>query len=1101
MRPQLARSVFVVFLAAGIISCGDNSTGPTSVVPFHVAPRSVTSVPLAGSRVVISQVYGGGGNSGATYKNDFIELYNGGTDSVDLSGSSVQYASTTGTSWQVTMLTGKVGPGRYYLVQEAQGAGGTTSLPTPDATGAGNGIAMASGAGKVALVSSTTGLSGIGCPFVTSVVDFVGFGSTANCFEGSGPTPAPSNTMAAIRKSGGQQDTNDNSADFSTGAPTPRNTASDALPPVDQLAVAIAPLASTVLKDATVNFTATATMDGQNVDITSAAWTSSNHDAVTIDPATGVAQAVGGGTSTIGVTVQTASGSASATTTLIVNTATITPSTTTVSEIHYDNAGTDAGESIEIEGDANSSVEGWTLVLYDGNGGMPYGAPTGLTGTIPATCGARGVLRFDFPVNGIQNGPDGWALVNGSGQVVEFKSYEGTFAAGAGPALGLTSVDIGVAEDNITVVGKSLQRAMNGVWFGPAANTFGACNSAEPPPPPPPQGTISVQPRGAPLPVGFQTQLFLNPGGVDGQGHPVGNTDVTWTTSDQSIVSVNAATGVITAKAVGTATLTATATPDGVTTASTSIETYVAPVGASARVGHNTELGTPSDANPNDDVIITRRQYTMSYNASHGDPNWVSWNLDASHKGSSARCNCFTADTALTRLGLPAYNTNDWINGGIWSRGHMSPSADWADADGDNAPTFFLSNMLPQNQALNGGAWGDLENHLRDLATGSTEIYIVAGGIFTRGRTGGLDGFGFMNSTGHIAVPDSVWKIAIVVPDGRSAGMITDPSQVQVIAANFPNDLSGTGTWNRYATTIDAIQRSTRYDFLSVLPESIQCRLETRNCAPTAVITSSIGVSGWQTNEGQLVTFSAATSRDADVGDILSYQWSVNGAEAGSGQTLDHTFANDGTYEVRLVVSDDKGASDVASVNVFVLNVPPAINTFAGATLLRGEQYMTSGNFSDPGADTWAASVNYGDGGGASPLSLTDKSFDLVHTYSTAGSFTVTVSVSDGSATTSATASVVVKSAGQGIADVDAMVVALGEPSGPLNSGQVRSLRVKLENANRKLADGDTEPALNMLDSFLHELQAEVQSARVSSVSASRIVAYTHRVMNSVNAP
>ncbi|MGH7486963.1 MAG: lamin tail domain-containing protein, partial [bacterium] len=74
-----------------MISCGDNSTGPTSVVPFHVAPRSVTSVPLAGSRVVISQVYGGGGNSGATYKNDFIELYNGGTDSVDLSGSSVQY--------------------------------------------------------------------------------------------------------------------------------------------------------------------------------------------------------------------------------------------------------------------------------------------------------------------------------------------------------------------------------------------------------------------------------------------------------------------------------------------------------------------------------------------------------------------------------------------------------------------------------------------------------------------------------------------------------------------------------------------------------------------------------------------------------------------------------------------------------------------------------------------------------------------------------------------------------------------------------------------------------------------------------------------------
>ena len=63
---------------------------------------------------------------------------------------------------------------------------------------------------------------------------------------------------------------------------------------------------------------------------------------------------------------------------------------------------------------------------------------------------------------------------------------------------------------------------------------------------------------------------------------------------------------------------------------------------------------------------------------------------------------------------MTAYNTNDWINGGVWSRGHMSPSADWNVSDGDNAPTFYLSNMLPQNQTLNAGAWGDLENHLRD---------------------------------------------------------------------------------------------------------------------------------------------------------------------------------------------------------------------------------------------------------------------------------------------------------------------------------------------------------------------------------------------------
>jgi uncharacterized protein len=170
--------------------------------------------------VVISQVYGGGGNSGATLTNDFIELFNAGTTAVDISGWSVQYASTSGTSWQVTSLSGTLQPGQYYLIQQAAGAGGTDPLPTPDATGS---IAMAATNGKVALVNNSTALSG-SCP-TDGVVDFVGFGS-ANCFEGSGATPTLSNTTAALRLDDGCQDTDDNAADFVTGAPTPRNTAS-----------------------------------------------------------------------------------------------------------------------------------------------------------------------------------------------------------------------------------------------------------------------------------------------------------------------------------------------------------------------------------------------------------------------------------------------------------------------------------------------------------------------------------------------------------------------------------------------------------------------------------------------------------------------------------------------------------------------------------------------------------------------------------------------------------------------------------------------------------------------------------------------------------
>lgn len=173
--------------------------------------------------LVISQAYGGGGNSGATYKNDFVELFNRGTAPVDLSNYSVQYASASGTSWQVTKLSGTLQPGQYYLVQEAAGTGGTTALPTPDTTGS---IAMSATAFKLALVASQTALaSGTLCP-VPGVVDFIGVNSTGTngCSEGT-PTAALTNTTAAIRKGGGCTDTDLNANDFDLLAPAPRNSA------------------------------------------------------------------------------------------------------------------------------------------------------------------------------------------------------------------------------------------------------------------------------------------------------------------------------------------------------------------------------------------------------------------------------------------------------------------------------------------------------------------------------------------------------------------------------------------------------------------------------------------------------------------------------------------------------------------------------------------------------------------------------------------------------------------------------------------------------------------------------------------------------------
>src|SRR2546423_10995726 len=87
------------------------------------------------STIVVSQVYGGGGNSGATLKNDFIELYNRSAAPVSVNGWSVQYAATTGTTWQRTALSGTIAAGGYYLVQEAAGGGGPPEPPPPGPTG------------------------------------------------------------------------------------------------------------------------------------------------------------------------------------------------------------------------------------------------------------------------------------------------------------------------------------------------------------------------------------------------------------------------------------------------------------------------------------------------------------------------------------------------------------------------------------------------------------------------------------------------------------------------------------------------------------------------------------------------------------------------------------------------------------------------------------------------------------------------------------------------------------------------------------------------------------------------------------------------------
>ena len=173
--------------------------------------------------VVISQVYGGGGNASATYQNDFVELYNPSGVTFDLTGWSLQYTSAAGDGWEFTRqpLGGFIEPGQYYLI--ALASGGATGLPLPAANIVGD-INMSGTTGKVALVSNFDPLEGT-CPLGDSdIVDFVGYGTGANCAE-TANAPAPSNTTAIFRINSGATDSDNNSTDFVTAVPNPRRTA------------------------------------------------------------------------------------------------------------------------------------------------------------------------------------------------------------------------------------------------------------------------------------------------------------------------------------------------------------------------------------------------------------------------------------------------------------------------------------------------------------------------------------------------------------------------------------------------------------------------------------------------------------------------------------------------------------------------------------------------------------------------------------------------------------------------------------------------------------------------------------------------------------
>ena len=238
----------------------------------------------------------------------------------------------------------------------------------------------------------------------------------------------------------------------------------------------------------------------------------------------------------------------------------------------------------------------------------------------------------------------------------------------------------------------------------------------------------------------------------------------------------------------------------------------------------NLTFGNPSDANndPNN-FFLSKPDFTMSYNESRGTANWVSWHLSTAWRGSTSRCNCFQQDRSLPSSFFSP-TQNDYRGSGF-HRGHICPSADRTYNRTGNANTFFMTNMAPQAPENNTRPWVGLENYLRTLIAQGNEIHIIAG-VSGSGGTGS-NGYRSSINNGNITVPDSFWKVALVLPNGTNdINRVT--TSTRMIAVNMPNDQGISADWRSFITSVDDIERLTGYDFFENIPDQIEAVLEAR---------------------------------------------------------------------------------------------------------------------------------------------------------------------------------------------------------------------------------------------------------------------------------
>jgi DNA/RNA endonuclease G (NUC1) len=743
------------------------------------------------------------------------------------------------------------------------------------------------------------------------------------------------------------------------------------------------------------------------------------------------------------------------------------------------------GEWFEVHnrGTAAVNLQGWTIASSGDAAHVIASSVTIAAGGFvvlgrDANTATNGGVTLSYNYSGtstlnLGNNTDWLALRDGSGTSVDSVAWTSTTTATA-------SALIDPATDNTNVNGTAWTNATQIFGAGDRGTPGLANNVVVDPGPGGNVASVSLSintPRQ--IPVGFTKPAF--PTARDASGATVTGIVYTWTSSNPAVADVDSL-GYIYGLGEGTATITATA-PNGASGSAT-ITILPASVPTTAVYRNHVEFGTPDAPG----TLLAKPEFVSSYSQTRGAPNWVSWNLNATHFGSAARCDCFTGDLAVP---APARIVDFNYRNGGYDRGHMVQSESRTATFQENAATFLMTNIIPQAGESNQGPWVQFENHLNDLARqNGKEIYVVAGGEYSSNPA-------TLKNEGKVQVPEWTWKVAVVMDGGEGLNDVHGTGDLQVLAIRMPNDTAtARGTrnnpWEMYATTVDDIEQRTGYDLLDALPNVIERIVEANDRAPVAGTDGPyVGI------EGSAVTLSAASSTDPD-GDALEYAWNFGDGAAGTGVSPTHVYADNGNYQVSVIVTDSYGAADTATTTVTVMNAAPVVAAFAGGSLLQGETYAAAGSFSDAGADSWTATVDYGDGSGAQPLALSGTGFALSHTYAAAGTFTVTVTVmDDDGGASNATAEVTVASPAQAVnglaAQVDALVSA-----GTINRGNGNALNAKLRAAQQSLGNGNENAALNQLGAFVNQVQAMVQSGHLSQAHGAALIAAAQRIVASI---